>query len=106
MNEDTGDIVIAYGGAGAAVCRRVGDRLRGQHARPGIVGEWRAQTLAVRPRNERKLAPAGGTQSARIGDLFPARWAQRRQRGVERETERSADRVGNLTPERPCRTGK
>src|SRR5579871_5495688 len=59
------------------------DRLHRQHARPRIVLEWDAEPLAIRPRDERQLRPAGRTKAAAL-DRLAANRAQRRQRHIER----------------------
>src|SRR5262249_5840396 len=89
MDELARDIVLAHGGAGAVIRRRIGDRLHRQEARPAIEGEWDAEPLAIGRRDERELGPAGGTQTRAVDRLATGR-AQLRQRNVEHEPQARA----------------
>jgi hypothetical protein len=55
VNHRARHVVIAHGGAGAAVGRRIGDRFHRQQAGPRVVDEGDAQPLAIRPLDERHL---------------------------------------------------
>ena len=93
MDQSAGDIVVAHGGAGAVVGRRVGERLHRRHARPRIKGERDAQPLAVGWRDEGELGPAGGAEAI-TADRLAAGGAKLWQRHVDDEAERRAQRTG------------
>ena len=84
MHQRSRDVVIAYGGAGALIGRRIGDGLHRQHAGTGIVDKGNAEPRAIRRCDERQLGPAICADAFAI-DRFAAGDAQRRQRDVERQ---------------------
>jgi hypothetical protein len=86
------DVVVTDGGAGAIVGGRVGDRLRRQEPRTGIVGEGNAETRAVGRLDEMQFRPAFRAQGSAIAQRHAAGGAQRRQCGAECETEGAAQR--------------
>src|SRR5262252_4209742 len=92
MDELARDIVVAHGGAGAAIRRRIDDRFHRQEARSAIEGEWDAEPLAIGRRDERELGPADGTQTRAVDRLATGR-AELRQRDVEHEPEAGAQRA-------------
>ena len=84
MHQRACDIVIAHGGAGALIGRRIGDRFHRQQAGAGIVDKGNAEPGAKRRRDERQFRPASRAD-ALARDRLAAGDAQRRQRDVERE---------------------
>jgi len=77
------DVVVADGGAGALIGRRIGDGLHRQQARSRIVDKGNAEPRAERRRDERELRPARRADTVAC-DRFVARDAERRQDDVER----------------------
>ena len=82
------NLVEKYGSAGALVSRWIGDRLHGEDAATGIVGERNTQPLAIGARHEGELRPAGRAKAFALDRLA--------QTALNRgEIERSAkDRAG------------
>src|SRR3954468_446753 len=92
MNQRTGDVVIAYRGAGALVGGWAGNCLHRQQFRTGIVHKGDAEPRTERWRDERQFGPARRARALAI-DRLAAGNAQRRQRDVEREFWKMRERV-------------
>ena len=92
MDELARDIVVAHGGAGAVIGRRIGDGFHRQEAGPAIETERDAEPLAIGRRDERELGPARRAQTGAF-DRLAAGGAKLRQRDVdERARTRRATR--------------
>ena len=100
MHQRARDLVVAHRGAGAVIGRRIGNRFHRQDAGTGIVGERDAEPLAVGRGDERQLGPAGGAQPG-VADRLAAGGAKLRQRDVDDQAERRAQRAGD--PAKPAR---
>ena len=105
MHEVAGDIVEAHRGAGAPIGGRIGDRLHGENAGAGIIGERNPEAFAIGRGDERDLGPARRAQPAAAADRLAACRAQRRQGGIEHQAEGGAAELGQAGNAGPVSDG-